>query len=520
MATHATPRSFQWSERHTIAYGVGLLSLGLSLWQLTKPGFFSFSDSGVYLAASIHLIYRSVPYQDFVFVQPPGIMLIMSPVAIISRIFGSHDGFVVARVLSALVTALNATLLAWLVRHRGRAAMLIAGGGLALLPVASFVSTGVILEPYLIFFVLLGSLTVFPYERARTELSTRRLKSAGLFFGLAALVKLWAFFPFLALVICLAPRYRLRVLYMIRSAVVWFVALCLPFYVLAGNKFISQVFVEQLTRRANVTNDGGVIGRLITMTGFSNTSLAPSATEVIIAFAALAAIVALAFTRRARQSTVDNYLLVAALVSVGGLLIGPDSYTYYGYFTAPFLLGLLGVSLGRLSVPIRRVLGTQRASKGPRRFGYAAYIIVAAALVVALIMEGTSFYSSYTNEHGYSGVPFSAITNLIPAGACVVYDQVSYGVFANRLQSNDPNCPNVVDPYGIGMAWSYQLSAPAPALVAEWKSYLEAAQYVVLSSPYASGIPLNQSLETWFNSNYYLLFGQSNLNIYMNRSTS
>ena len=94
MATHATPRSFQWSERHTIAYGVGLLSLGLSLWQLTKPGFFSFSDSGVYLAASIHLIYRSVPYQDFVFVQPPGIMLIMSPVAIISRIFGSHDGFV------------------------------------------------------------------------------------------------------------------------------------------------------------------------------------------------------------------------------------------------------------------------------------------------------------------------------------------------------------------------------------------------------------------------------------------
>src|SRR5665213_228005 len=156
MAAHATPGRYAWTDRHAIAYGVGLLSLGLSLWQLTRPGFFSFYDSGVYLAASIHFISGSIPYRDFVFVQPPGIVLLMSPVALFSRIFGSHDGFVVARMISALVTALNATLLAWLVRHRGRTAMLIAGGGLALLPVASFVSTGVMLEPYLIFFVLLG----------------------------------------------------------------------------------------------------------------------------------------------------------------------------------------------------------------------------------------------------------------------------------------------------------------------------------------------------------------------------
>ncbi len=520
MAAHATPGRYAWTDRHAIAYGVGVLSLGLSLWQLTKPGFFSFYDSGVYLAASIHFISGSIPYRDFVFVQPPGIVLLMSPVALFSRIFGSHDGFVVARVISAVVTALNATLLAWLVRHRGRTAMLIAGGGLALLPVASFVSTGVMLEPYLIFFVLLGSLTVFPYAHAPTELTTRRLVCGGLLFAVAALVKLWAFFPFLALVICLVPRYRRRVLVLIGSATAGFVVLALPFYLLAGNSFISQVFVEQLAGKANVTNDGGVIWRLLAMTGFSNTSLVPTTTGVIVAFEALLSVVALAYTRRDRIATVDYYLLVAALVSVGGLLIAPASYTYYGYFTAPFLLGVLGISLARLGASIRRPLGTERAPKGLRQFGYGVYALVGVALCVTLIIEGTSFYSSYTHESGYDGYPFSAITNLVPAGSCVVYDQVSNGVFANRLQTNDPNCPSVVDPDAIWMARGYQLIAPAPALVAEWQSYLEAAQYVVLSAPYAPGIAWNLGLKAWFNRNYYQIFGQSNLYIYVNRSTS
>jgi hypothetical protein len=397
--------------------------------------------------------------------------------------------------------------------------MLIAGGGLALLPVASFVSTGVELEPYLICLVLLGSLTVFPFERARTELTTRRLVVGGLFFGAAALVSLWALFPFLALVLCLVPRYRRRVLPLIGSAAAGFVVLALPFYLMAGNNFISQVFA-QLTRVANVTNDGGVISRFITITGFSNTSLAPTTEEAIVAFAVLLLVVVLAYTRRVGHATVDHYLLVASLVSMGALLVAPESNTYYGYFTAPFLLGVLGISLARLGPTVRDRLGTKRASEAQRQFGYVAYVLVAGSLVIALIAEGTSFYSNYTLTYGYYDYPFSAITNLIPAGSCVVYDQVSYGVFANRLDSNDPNCPSVVDPNAVAMAQGYQLSTPAPAFVDEWQSYFEAAQYVVLSAPYTSGIPWDPSLETWFNSNYYLLFGNSNVYIYENRSTS
>ena len=233
------------SQSLVIAISVGLLAFGTYLWQLTVPIYLQLYDSGVYTAAAIHMVSGDLPYRDFVFVQPPGIVLIMSPIALFSRVFGSHDGFIIARVMSAFVTAFNASLLAWLVRHHGRIAMLIAGCGLALTPVAVFFSSGVRLEPYCICFVLLGSLSILHSDGERGRLSTRRLAVGGLLFGVAALVEFWAFFPFIALVICLVPRYRNRVLVFIGAAGATFVALALPFF-LAGARQRSQtgLFVQ------------------------------------------------------------------------------------------------------------------------------------------------------------------------------------------------------------------------------------------------------------------------------------
>jgi hypothetical protein len=73
----------------------------------------------------------------------------------------------------------------------------------------------------------------------------------------------------------------------------------------------------------------------------------------------------------------------------------------------------------------------------------------------------------------------------------VVYSQVSYGVFSNRLDSTDPYCPEVVDPNGMWLAWGYGLIAAAPNFTAEWQSYFESAQYVVMTTPYATVIHLD-----------------------------
>lgn len=109
------------SQELAIAIGVGVLAVLTYLWQLSVPMFLQLYDSGVYLASSIHLVSGVMPYRDFSFVQPPGILWILSPVALVSRLYGTHDGFILARVLSAFVTALDARLLTWLVRRRGAA---------------------------------------------------------------------------------------------------------------------------------------------------------------------------------------------------------------------------------------------------------------------------------------------------------------------------------------------------------------------------------------------------------------
>ncbi len=172
-----------------IAIGVGLLALVVLLWELSVPELLQLYDSGVYFGATLHFVNGVLPYRDFTFVQPPGILLLLSPVALMGRIFGSHDGFVLARVVTACVSGLNAGLLAWLVRHRGRVAMMVAGVGLALLPVSLLVGTTVELDPYCICLISLGSLAAFR-EKGKKTLTTRSLTGAGIVFGLAALIKL------------------------------------------------------------------------------------------------------------------------------------------------------------------------------------------------------------------------------------------------------------------------------------------------------------------------------------------
>jgi hypothetical protein len=506
-----------------IAVSVGLLAFGTYLWQLTVPIYLQLYDSGVYAAAALHFVSGAMPYRDFVFVQPPGILLVMSPMALFSRVFGSHDGFVLARVMTALVTALNASLLAWLVRPRGRIAMLIAGCGLALTPVAVFFSSGVRLEPYCICFVLLGSLTIYSDDGKRGQLSARRLAVGGLFFGLAALIEFWAFFPFLALVICLIPSTRNRVFVFIGAAGTTFVALALPFFLSSPKNFVAEVFREQISRPGGSES---ILWRIRDMTGFSATSIAPTTLEAVVAFSIFILVSAFVFRYRFDFEVVDTYLLFAVLISVLGLLAAPTAYTDYSYFAQPFLFGLLGVCVARLGVLSRTAI--QRVNVSIALRGFVAYVgvLTGALLVIALILYVTTFYSIDERLLGKSATSITQITSHIPSGSCVVYSEVGVGVLANRVLSRNPHCPDVVDPFGTSMAWDYELSRPAPTFVAEWKSYLAAAQYAVLEGPvndsiltkggysYTYLIPWNRTLIAWFATRFHLISGNSALYIY------
>src|SRR6202012_2554787 len=65
----------------------GLVMLAaIRLYLLTRPGYLTGIteyDDGVYLGGAIALISGTVPYHGFAFVQPPGILLLIAPVALL-----------------------------------------------------------------------------------------------------------------------------------------------------------------------------------------------------------------------------------------------------------------------------------------------------------------------------------------------------------------------------------------------------------------------------------------------------
>jgi hypothetical protein len=507
-------RGFRLTQFQAVALLIFCVSLGMSLWQLSVPEILSAYDSGVYLAATIHLVSGVLPYKDFTFVQPPGILLLMSPVGLFSRVVGTHDGFIMARVASSVVTAANAGLLAWLVRHRGRLAMVLAGGGLAFLPVSFFVSSSLTLEPYCVFFVLVGALVVLDRDAMGEVISTRRFAVGGLLIGFAALIKLWAIFPLVALALCLVPKYRRRVGVFVGAAATSFIVLALPFLIAAPHNFFSEVFSEQLFRQATSLQGASIGYRLMVMTGFGPTTIAPSPTAAEVVFAILVVLVATSFAIRVPRGSLDGFFLLATLFGGGALLYSPEFFPYYGYFLAPFLLGVVGLSVARLIAPPRATLSAAPMTGASRRILRWAGATGGAVMVFALVLYITSFYSSYAWGLGLYGPEFSAVTNRIPAGSCVVYSGVFYGIEANRWTSSDPNCPTLVDPLGMWMAYGYQTKPATTSFAQTWQSYFARAQYVVLNNPGDSLVGWNPNLLTWFSVHFHLTYHHNYVFIY------
>ena len=70
-----------------------LVAFGLRFYyQSTRPGFLvgvTEYDDGPYFGSAVRLVHGSMPYRDFVLVQPPGITLLMSPAALLSYLVGT-----------------------------------------------------------------------------------------------------------------------------------------------------------------------------------------------------------------------------------------------------------------------------------------------------------------------------------------------------------------------------------------------------------------------------------------------
>ena len=110
----AAARASAWRQPTTLVIiGMTLLALAVRLYYFTRPGYLlgvTEYDDGSYFGSAVRLVHGVLPYRDFVFVQPPGITLLMTPVALLSKVTGTDTGLAIARILTMLAGAAGTAL--------------------------------------------------------------------------------------------------------------------------------------------------------------------------------------------------------------------------------------------------------------------------------------------------------------------------------------------------------------------------------------------------------------------------
>jgi alpha-1,2-mannosyltransferase len=458
-------------------------------------------DDGVYLGAALRLVNGAAPYRDFTFLHPPGIVLLLSPLAALARWTGTRAFTGEARVLTALVASANAGLLAWLLRHRGTPAMLIAGGTLAVFPLAVAADHTVLLEPYLVLFCLLGAAAMFAGDNLA---SRKRLVWAGLAFGFAGAVKIWAIFPLAVALGCCTPRFRRSSGPLFFGAVAGFTLACWPFFLLAPTKFVRDTVELQLDR---ALSPGSLSfgGRLLQITGLVGLPELNATVDVAVIVAVVYIfIVACGYLVPPWPSRLDWFALGSASVTVAALFVAV--VPHYTYFSAAFLALLLAVSCDRLmraasdwGAGHRETVIGQGLAQTPRLMA-----VVALVGVGFFFAEGRRFIREQPWRVNF-GDPGPAIAHAIPKGACVVTDEPAFTIIADRFVADSSNCPALVDPFAEWLAADLKHPPPSPGpydpgLVSAWRSWFAAADYVVLTSQFR--IPWTPELRSWFASQF------------------
>jgi hypothetical protein len=488
----------------------GLLALGIGIYQLTLPNVFAGVlpvpvdyDEGVYVSVSIRLVHGVLPYRDFVAVHPPGIALLMSPVAIVGVLAGSSAStLILARVLTLVVVAVNAVLAGRLVRPVGKVAVAVASFSLALWPLSVSVDRNLELEPYLTFFCLVGALLLFGVDG---EPSKRRSVLGGIAFGCAFVVKVWAFMPIVAVVLVLLPRWRHALKWVCLGVASAIFVTCLPFFIAAPHAFVHDVFADQLFQQSasGGTSFGGILLIIWGLAGLTVTAV-PSAVAVIF-LALLVVAVALVYGVGWRLRTrLEWYILASAVVTFLGMLNATYFGDHYGYFPLSMIAPLLGVCAGRLwgYVHLRKGRLAVSAAAVPRVI-VGASVVLALGAVAFVVEQDASYDQRYTA--GASSV--SALDSYIPPGACVLSDMPAAVVMANRITPDHVGCPADIDPYGMYLSYDDgsvpHVGGPFPAAFKlHWFSNLEQADFVLLRTPFSQFIPWTSSTIAWFKQNY------------------
>ena len=505
-----------------------VLGLALRLFLVTRSGFLTSGtveyDDGVYLGAALRLLHGAMPYKDYAFVQPPGIVVVALPGALIGSLTSQVNGLVAARVLSVLASTACIPLAGRLVRHRGAIACAATAGLLAVYPADVLSGRTLLLEPWMNLACLLAANLAFRDGRLK---SPAWLAWAGVAFGCGVAIKFWAAAPAAVLLaVCLiarpapgASRVR-RAGALAGGAVGGFAVLAGPFALAAPSAFIHQTLLYQASRvgtptprslrLAHITGLIDILGRngKVAAPGTTTHSLfamgAEASTHIVAvgwtAYAAAAvgiAFIAAGYLRGLRERTpLEWFALATAVLATAAILWYSAFFYHYPDFPAPWLAIAVGAAAGSLACLVK---GSARPARLGRR------VIAAAIAVVILAIAGIE-----ARELAPAHVPASPanISALVPAGSCLIADQVSFAIAANRFSAPSASCPDVVDSLATTLALSGGVSpqggaGQVPGVVAGWEAIYSKAQYAWVSAGAPARIPWTGDFAEWFASHFH-----------------
>ena len=321
----------------------------LRFLQLSRPYYLlgvTEYDDGVLFGNAVRLVSGVIPYRDFAVVQPPGSIVLMTPVALTAKLTGTDWGLGIARILTAGADCACVPLLGLLVRHRGALAAGVACGIYTVYPDSLVASHTFLLEPWLNMFCLIGAVRVFDGDRVA---SGRRLAWGGLALGFAASVKIWALIP-LAVIgfLVLQQRGLRRLLLLAGGAVAGLGIAMLPFGILAPVAMVKDAIISQFVRSSG--GSGALLPRLSDMAGLSLFPGLPTGAVVLILLVVGVAVPVgymLACSAAGRlPAALDWYVLVSAVAVMLILLWPYGYYPHYGAFAGPFLALALALPVG------------------------------------------------------------------------------------------------------------------------------------------------------------------------------
>lgn len=386
-------------------------------------------DDTVYFASALGWIHGRWPYRDFLLIQPPGIVVALTPFAALHRWFGDSGALAAARLSWILLGGLTAVGLVALLWRTSRLAALVAGLFYALFWPAELVERITYIEGPQNFLLVTALLLLRPFGPPWTSRRATRLAPgmAGVALGLALSLKIWE----IALIAVLAGWLALRRRY---AELAWFTvgvvaaaaAVCLPFFLHAPRRMWSMVVADELHRRWHA----GWGKRLVYITGTNHILATDHVGWALVAVLVVVAVItALACLRAQARIVVLLYLAAVAV-----LLKSPPTFVHYGAFVAPTLAIMVGVATAEAV----RLVGRWRSTIA-RRLGDGVVAVVIGGILLTLA------HAPATSHLGHRAPPRIAALARGLSG-CVSYDEPSTALALNLVSRDlERGCPFIVD---------------------------------------------------------------------------